>query len=181
MSLIINVENLAEQGIELREEFDRSWLINIPEYTRDNDLGFVKDKIKISGSVSKEGNNLHLRGKVKLVIHTFCSRCGEEMDYNLDSDFELVLMPGKERITEQERQLSPEDFDHIFYQGPEIDLSPYFREQIALEIPIQFLCKPECRGICPGCGCNLNYENCKCQKEEGDPRLSLLRQLKISK
>ena len=181
MSLIVHIENLPEEGIRLNEDFDRSWLSNIPEYTRDNDLGFVKDRIKLSGSLVKEGNNLHLRGMVHLIIHTICSRCGEEVDFPMDSSFEMVLMPGKERSADQERKLNPEDFTHTYYQGPELDLTPYFQEQIALEIPIQFLCKPDCKGICPGCGCNLNYESCQCPKQEGDPRLKLLRGLKVGK
>jgi len=180
-SLIVNIESLPEEGLEIKEEFDRTWLTNIPEYTQVNDQAYVKDKIYIWGKLDKEGNNLHLRGRVKLTIHTICSRCGEEMDYDIDSSFDLVLMPGPERITELEKELSPEDLDHIYYTGPELDLTGYFQEQIALEIPIQFLCKPDCKGLCPGCGANLNYEQCKCKKEEGDPRLAILRQLKISK
>jgi len=181
MSLIVNIENLPEEGLEIEEEFERSWLTNIPEYTEVNEQGYVKDKIFISGKLSREGNNLHLRGKVKLTIHTLCSRCGEELDYQIDSNFELVLMPGPERISELEKELTPEDLDHIYYTGPELDLTGYFQEQIALEIPIQFLCKPDCKGLCPGCGANLNYENCRCQQQEGDPRLAILRQLKINK
>jgi len=179
MSLIIHIENLPEEGIEIKEDLDRSWLSNIPEYTRENDLGYVKDRINISGSLSKEGNSLHLRGSVNLVLHTFCSRCGEEMEYPLVSGLDLVLMPGKERISEND--LSPEDFNHLYCPGPELDLTPYFQEQIALEIPLQFSCRPDCKGICPGCGCNLNNETCRCVKEEGDSRLQVLRQLKLSK
>ncbi len=181
MSLIIHVENLGAEAIEVSEDFDRSWLANIPEYTRENDLGYVKDRIKISGSVVKEGTNLHLRGEVDLTVHTLCSRCGEEIDFPLASDFDLVLMPDPERTSELERQLSPEDLNHIYYRGPELDLTPYFQEQIALELPIQFLCRPECKGICPNCGQNLNYAACECLKKSEDLRLQALRGLKIGK
>jgi len=181
MSLIINIENIPEQGIKLEENFDRGWLTNIPEYTYVNDLAYVKDRIRLSGSLTKEGNNLHLRGKVKLIIHTICSRCGDELDYEINSQFELVLMPGSERISEMEKELSSEDLEHIYYQGEELDLAPYFQEQIALEVPIQFLCYENCKGLCPGCGANLNYQTCDCSKKSEDPRLKVLKKLKIEK
>jgi uncharacterized protein len=141
----------------------------------------VRDRIKLSGILRKEGNNLHLRGAVKLTLHTLCSRCGQEMDYLIDSEFDLVLMQGTERYTEIEKMLTPDDFNHSYFQGPELDLTPYFQEQIALEVPIQFLCRQDCKGICPGCGCNLNEEDCRCIREEGDPRLAVLRKLKVQK
>lgn len=181
MSLIINIENITEEGIEITEELERAWLANVPEFTIENDLAYIKDRIQIRASVNREGNNLHLRGKVQFVIRTFCSRCGDDLDYPVDSGFDLVLMPSREEIPVLEEELTPEDLEHLFYQGKEVDLNPYFQEQIALEIPMQFLCRPDCKGVCPGCGSDLNHEPCQCGKQSGDPRLAALRQLKIGK
>jgi uncharacterized protein len=36
-------------------------------------------------------------------------------------------------------------------------------EQVYLEIPMKPLCSPECRGLCPRCGANLNTETCACR------------------
>jgi uncharacterized protein len=181
MSLIINIENIPEEGVELKEELNRGWLSNVPEFTEENELAYIKGLIKIRGTLTKEGGNLHLRGEVQFTIRTLCSRCGEEMDHLVDSRFDLVLMPDRDEAEVLEKDLTPEDLDHLFYHGLEVDLTPYFQEQIALEIPMQFLCKPDCKGICPGCAADLNYESCKCSKEIGDPRLAVLRQLKIGK
>ena len=43
-----------------------------------------------------------------------------------------------------------------------------------VEIPLDV--DPECKGLCCGCGVNLNVDTCKCEKEV-DPRLAALRQL----
>jgi len=181
MSLIINLQTLPEEGVSIHEEYERSWLTNIPDYCRENEVAYIKGLIKLSGTLVKEGNNLRLRGEVACTIHTFCSRCGEELDYPVNSEFDLVLMPSKAEAKGMEKMLTPDDLDHLYYQGAEIDLTPYFQEQVALEVPMQFLCRPECRGICPGCCANLNLEPCRCKKEQGDPRLAVLRQLKIGK
>ena len=34
----------------------------------------------------------------------------------------------------------------------------------SLELPLQFFCKPDCKGLCPVCGANLNRETCTCQE-----------------
>lgn len=44
-----------------------------------------------------------------------------------------------------------------------IELTEDIREAILLDYPIKPLCKPDCRGICPLCGANLNEEKCGCK------------------
>jgi uncharacterized protein len=97
----------------------------------------------------------------------------------LGVSFDLVLMPGKPRRPEEEVGLTPEEMDHLYFEGPEVELDQYFREEVALEIPIQILCREDCRGLCPRCGVNWNRESCACAKSEGEPRLDILRNLKI--
>jgi uncharacterized protein len=54
------------------------------------------------------------------------------------------------------------------------DVSPLFREQVWVALPMKPLCRPDCRGICLECGANLNWEACSCQKSDLDPRLAAL-------
>jgi uncharacterized protein len=58
-----------------------------------------------------------------------------------------------------------------------IDLGPVMREYAVLEIPISPLCKPECKGLCPICGNNLNESTCNHENDSGDPRLATLKSL----
>ncbi|MDD5195443.1 MAG: DUF177 domain-containing protein, partial [Candidatus Omnitrophica bacterium] len=39
------------------------------------------------------------------------------------------------------------------------------REEVLLNFPMKVLCKPDCKGLCPGCGANLNNEVCKCKQK----------------
>ena len=45
-----------------------------------------------------------------------------------------------------------------------VDITDDIREDILLSIPERFKCSEECRGLCPGCGVNLNDEPCRCKK-----------------
>ena len=58
-----------------------------------------------------------------------------------------------------------------------IDLTPVFREQCWLAIPMKPLCRPDCKGFCSQCGIDLNLESCDCKRERIDPRLALLKEL----
>ncbi|MFO7841307.1 MAG: DUF177 domain-containing protein, partial [Fidelibacterota bacterium] len=40
------------------------------------------------------------------------------------------------------------------------------------------LCSPDCKGLCPICGANLNHMNCSCKTENYDPRWDKLKELK---
>jgi len=51
------------------------------------------------------------------------------------------------------------------------------REDMLLSIPIQALCRPGCKGLCPRCGRNWNDGPCDCRDEAVDPRLTVLTQL----
>lgn len=64
------------------------------------------------------------------------------------------------------------------YEGKEIDLTEGVRENLLLALPLRPLCRPDCRGLCPQCGYNLNEGSCQCEPEVAiDPRLANLAQL----
>ena len=50
-----------------------------------------------------------------------------------------------------------------------------------LALPPNPLCRPDCKGLCPECGANLNEGMCACSRDEGDPRMAVLRGLKVRK
>ena len=59
-----------------------------------------------------------------------------------------------------------------------LDLSAWARDAIALELPEQILCRPECAGLCPVCGKDLNVEPHEHAERELDPRWAALESLR---
>ena len=59
-----------------------------------------------------------------------------------------------------------------------LDLSAWARDAVALALPDKILCRPECAGLCPECGKNLNEEPHVHEEEHGDPRWAALETLK---
>jgi uncharacterized protein len=108
-----------------------------------------------------------------------CARCLGTYTFPLAAEFELVLVP--QRPLPAETELSGDDLDLSFYAGDEIDLSPLVLEQLVLALPTRPLCRDACRGLCPKCGIDLNSGKCACVQDEGDPRLAVLRTLKVAR
>ena len=59
-----------------------------------------------------------------------------------------------------------------------LDLAAWARDALALELPEQVLCRPDCAGLCPECGKDLNVEPHEHEQESGDPRWAALAELR---
>ena len=59
----------------------------------------------------------------------------------------------------------------------EIDFTDILNEMVILNLPIKNLCKEDCKGICAGCGADLNENKCQCKEAESDVRWDELRRL----
>jgi len=71
----------------------------------------------------------------------------------------------------------PDAFEIV---GDQIDLRRMVTENILLEAPIAPLCRPDCAGLCPICGTDLNVTTCDCVTTDIDPRWQALSQLKAN-
>ena len=61
-----------------------------------------------------------------------------------------------------------------------LQLTTWARDAVALELPDQILCQPDCAGLCPACGTNRNRGTCECDARWEDPRLAALKALKAT-
>lgn len=70
-------------------------------------------------------------------------------------------------------------FEDVIYVdgGYCFDIAQEARAQIYFEFPAKPLCREDCKGLCPVCGCDLNAGSCSCDIKTEDPRLSVLRKL----
>ncbi|WP_236615051.1 DUF177 domain-containing protein [Desulfovibrio sp. X2] len=102
-----------------------------------------------------------------------CDRCAADVEHAVDVHFEGFedledeeLAPG-ENVLRNERGML------------EIDAAGLVWQHFLLDLPVKTLCSRGCKGICPHCGKDLNEGPCDCGPDEGDPRLSVLRGLKV--
>lgn len=118
-----------------------------------------------------KGGTIFVRGTLKSAIQINCSRCLEPFDFPVEAHLEGEFFPEGKSLAQDE-----EEFPGQFYSGDTLQLDGLVQESIYLTLPMQFLCSPDCRGLCPHCG-SPKEENCNCENEQVDPRLEVLKQL----
>lgn len=103
-----------------------------------------------------------------------CGRCAEEFEIGVAGDFESFEEPcGPEAEAPDECRIRRT-------KGVlDLDAAGYLWEQFMLALPVNPLCAEDCRGLCATCGANLNQGPCACAQDAGDPRLAVLRKLKL--
>jgi uncharacterized protein len=174
----VKLEEVPDEGLHLdwKEELPAlsSYLKNLSriDFDFESSLDSVAD-------ITKAGKAVLVRGGVKTVLHLRCVRCLKEFPYPLATKFELTLLPLKEASVSDEVELREEDLESGFFDGSEIHVSEIACEQVFLEIPIQPLCREECKGLCAVCGKDLNVSTCECRKEAFESGFSALQKLKL--
>ena len=66
--------------------------------------------------------------------------------------------------------------DAFIYESDLLDITEPVRESLLLAVPLQALCREDCRGLCPVCGADRNEGDCGCDTTSVDPRLAALKQ-----
>jgi uncharacterized protein len=134
--------------------------------------------LEVSITYYRAGDDLFFDGQLRGSAEGSCARCLESFSLQIDVPFQFVLTaaPGSER-----EELHAEDLSLSFYSGDEIDLSPLVDEQTILSLPTRALCREDCRGLCPSCGINRNLDRCECRESSPDPRLAVLRGLRVNR
>ena len=75
-------------------------------------------------------------------------------------------------------QARPESEDAFAIENEVLDLEPLAREAVLLDLPLAPLCRPDCAGLCPECGKNLNDEPHVHEEATTDPRWAALEALR---
>ena len=121
----------------------------------------AESALQITGKAVNFSGRIEISADVICVIHTQCARCLEPSDTELD--FEIFETVG------EDAELN----------GTVLNLGELVRQHLYINMPIKFLCNYDCKGLCPGCGANLNHNQCDCGNDEIDERLKKLLEFKV--
>ena len=145
------------------------------------DQTFAPGEITFTDPALKQATALHAEGVAELLAHTEgevrirgrvtteivaeCDRCLGETQIPIDAAIDLFYRPASELNTggEEEVEIDEGEAEIAFYEGKGIELEQVIAEQILLLLPMQLVCKKDCKGICADCGASRNETDCKCQ------------------
>lgn len=118
--------------------------------------------ILLDAEVDRRGDQITLRGRLATGTQEDCARCLSPFSYSLDSEFTAIADRDQGHSSGDAQEM---DDYLIFHDGRVLDLDELAREQAVLGRPMQSLCQPDCKGLCPGCGVNLNESSCQCDPD----------------
>jgi uncharacterized protein len=161
-SLRLNVGFIRNQSVG----YSRDFPIDLPSV-------FLKPDLKLynlvgNALVTRTAHGLLVQAKLSAQVSAECARCLNDFSQPLEAEFTELYAFTPNSATESGLLLPETGI---------IDIGPIVREEMLLAIPISPICSPDCKGLCPVCGENLNETVCNHEDESFDPRLSVLKTL----
>ena len=111
--------------------------------------------VKLTGEFFCTGDHrISLRAEARAEAQTRCSRCLEPVQVPVQAQIDAIFA----------KEAEPDDPDLYVFEGHALELTDAAKDALLLELPLQVFCAPDCKGLCPVCGTNLNHSTCSCQE-----------------
>jgi len=171
--MFLNIKEMEVRRIQFDESFE-------PGEIDFSDTGLRQaTPIHAEGSdelLENTGGEIRIRGRYSGTLEADCDRCLELTSSPLDRSFDLFYRPPAKLETD-ELKIDEGEAEIGFYEGLGLELADLIKEQILLALPMQRICREECKGICPVCGANRNEVPCECHIKPADDRWIALKNL----
>lgn len=174
---------LGELSTEVSKSRASLMGLRVTKAVKDYPLG---TPVMVSLDITRKKQKLRLDGIIRTVLTLGCNRCGEPAAECVFSNFSLLLTeePVEEPdildmgvifgnstskgVGEEVDDDAIDWEDRLFFPPEEkiIDISKHIRDMVHLEITINSVCDPMCKGLCLDCGTNLNLSSCSCSKQK---------------
>jgi uncharacterized protein len=170
----VDLKDLVHEKISFEDSFEPGLI----DFSADN----VRQAGPLDWSAAAEraGVEVRIHGSLKTTMELTCSRCLEPAKYEITKPFDLFFRQRDEQMFDEdaEVELSEEETKTAFFTGTQLAIGDILREQVLLALPMKALCKVDCKGLCPTCGTNLNSGSCNCPKEDFNPHMDTLLEIK---
>jgi uncharacterized protein len=169
----IELEKLDEHGGKFAQVYE------VNDLPLDESEVRLVEPASISGRIRREGKEVELRGHLNAKVEVVCGRCLKPVELPLSTEFKERYVRAVSWADEEQHQLQAEDLDLAVFDGEGIELDDLVREELLLSVPVNVLCREDCRGLCPNCGVDRNLTVCQCETDEVDSRWAKLKDLQM--
>lgn len=125
--------------------------------------------LTVQGVIKNMGENFRLTANVEGSLSAMCSLCGDALTEPVSLEIEETLIHHPNRRMKSGQDKSEADFMYeaeregaFVFTTHKLDLDKIVGDHVFLNLPSQFFCKADCKGLCPICGKNRNKEECEC-------------------
>lgn len=171
--MFVELNRLEEGRLDQRFEVDRENPVL---------AGFeaeLREPLILDVQVSQlSGGMFMVSARISGAVVVPCRRCLQPTEIPLEESFRVVYQePGRDALGSEE----PGDDDIVWIErnATRIELDEQVRDRLFLETDWYPLCRPDCQGICPVCGQDLNGGSCDCRLEAVDTRWKALEGLDL--
>jgi len=163
---------ISEAGV--RYTFD-----DVPVRTKEEDFA-LRGPVRFSCVLrKKKGTGIFLQGVLQAHLLLCCDRCLATYPYRVHSEMRLIYeVDPQEQLRIKDVDLPADGLNIIELPEPVIDLEEEVRQQLYIALPLQRLCRENCKGLCPGCGSDLNIDPCRCSGKRSESPFAVLSTLK---
>ncbi|MEO7649226.1 MAG: DUF177 domain-containing protein [Bryobacteraceae bacterium] len=124
------------------------------------------------------GGQVRVTGRYSVMMEAECDRCLAPARCSLNETVDLFYQPASQAAeAAEEDEIDEGAVEIAFYEGLGMELADVLKEQILLALPMQRVCKTECKGICATCGANRNESDCQCYLKPAEDRWKALKNL----
>ena len=115
-----------------------------------------------------------VKGTVAFDVSGECCRCLAPVRQSLEAEVEVLVQRREAGPDLLEATGEEEDVEIVDPGTKVVDLTARVRDAVVLEMPMRVHCREDCKGLCSGCGRDLNTGECGCSEERTDPRWEAL-------
>jgi len=158
---------------------EKSWITTIPGGLSFDGLKFFSPEGLIVRAKIQwmEESLLSVRLSIETSLISKCVRCLADAELAISDDLVYLyylrgIELGKDTKLQSDGDFMPVEVD---FWGRTLSLSDQVWETLLTLLPVKLLCKEDCAGLCPDCGCDLNESACSCKATDTDPRFEVLR------
>lgn len=110
--------------------------------------------------LTNAGEGILVTGMLRTHVVGVCDRCLDRAEFDIDGEVdEYYLFEEPAEATDGSDDDGDVDFQ-LVSPDDTLDLSLALQTTLVMETPFVVLCKPDCKGLCPVCGANLNEVDC---------------------
>ncbi len=158
----VRIDEIPESGRTLRFHWDEDRLRQFVPPGDPFDLE-LPHPVNVVLNLDRRPDHVRITGKITGALNVSCHRCLGRFQLPFDEPVDIYLVGGERAPNAEEKELAPDELIYEFFDGEAIEVDELVAEQIFLALPVKVLCREDCKGLCPGCGANLNEEACRCK------------------
>jgi uncharacterized protein len=133
----------------------------------------LEPPVRVELVVTRSGRRFLVRGRVVFRAMLECAVCLKEFEREYVERLAAEYVAEGDVPSIQGKLMDTDEREPVRFDAEALDLGSLVRDTVHLAVPIAPKCHPDCKGLCPVCGNDLNQGECDCPCEQTSPLAGL--------